>query len=253
MYVYHAEMLKYNIIFVGSENNVVAHTTSDALKSVKIDNWEMNRPPDMSRIPEIQTTMKFQSHADGIIYLSVNSTNTGYICYDGIHRLSAIRQLKETKDVVIDLMLTYSEEKIIAKFRQINRCLPVPSLYTRAERDLQRRENIEGVVKELRSKYPGHFSASSTPNIPNENRDALIDKLTDLMERTDKVTAVSKVEHWIKYLNDLNDFARANLGVLAPKLKPAQLSKCDLSKWYLFAVKNWHIVVVDRYELHMNQ
>ncbi len=244
-------MLKYNIIFVGSENNVVAHTTSDALKSVKIDNWEMNRPPDMSRIPEIQTTMKFQSHADGIIYLSVNSTNTGYICYDGIHRISAIRQLKETKDVVIDLMLTYSEEKIIAKFRQINRCLPVPSLYTRAERSLHLRETVESVVKAIQTKYPGHFSASASPNIPNENRDGFMNKLSsEVLERTDKLTAVSKVEDWLKYLNDLNDFARDNIGILAPKLKHTQLSKCELSKWYLFAVKNWQIVVIDRFEMN---
>lgn len=242
-------MLKYNIIFVGSENNVVAHTTSEALKSVRIDNWEMNRPPDMERIPYIQLSMRWQSYADGIVYLSINKTGDGYICYDGIHRLTAVKKLKEPKDIIIDLMLTYSESKIVEKFKQINECRPVPNLYTKSERDLKQREAIEGVVKELRTKHSGHFSGSSAPNIPNENRDALIDKLTGLMERTDKITAVSKVEHWIKYLNDLNDFARENLGILAPKLKPAQLSKCDLSKWYLFAVKNWHIVVVDRYEL----
>jgi hypothetical protein len=241
-------MFDYDIIFVGSENNVVAHTTSDILNSVRIENWEMNRPPDMERIPEIQRSMRWQTYADGIVYLSVNSTGDGYICYDGIHRLTAIRNLKEKKDVIIDLILTYSEEKIISKFRQLNRCQPVPHLYTKSERNLQLKETIEGVVKELRSKYPGHFSASATPNIPNENRDLFINKLTELEERTDKINAVSNVEHWIKYLNDLNDFTKAKLGIFAPKLTPSQLSKCELSKWYLFAVKNWHIVVVDRYE-----
>lgn len=244
-------MLKYNIIFVGSENNVVAHTTSEALKSVKIDNWEMNRPPDMERIPHIQSSMRWQSYADGIVYLSINKTGDGYICYDGIHRLTAVKKLKEQKDVIIDLILTYSEEKIITRFRQLNSCQPVPDIYTKSERDLQKKKTIEEVVKAVRSKCPGHFSGSANPNIPNENRDAFINKLTDLEERTDQLTSISKIEHWIKYLNDLNDFARENLGVLAPKLKQSQLTKCDTSKWYLFAVKNWHIVVVDRYEFHI--
>lgn len=76
-----------------------------------------------------------------------------------------------------------------------------------------------------------------------------MDKLSkDVLERTDKVTAVSKAEDWINYLNGLNEFVRDNLSVLAPKLTPAQATKCHESKWYLFAVKNWQITVIDRFE-----
>lgn len=245
-------MLSYDIIFTCSDavNNVVAHTTSDALNSATIKNWDMNRPPDMSRIPEIQSSMKHQSYADGIIYLSVNKTGDGYICYDGIHRLTALKSSRETKNVVIDLKLSYSEEQIISKFMRVNRCVPVPSLYTAAERNLHLRETLEQVVKTIQSTYPQRFSSAITPNIPNENRDAFMEKLSkDVLERTDKVSTVSKTEDWIKYLNALNEFIRDNLGVLAPKLTPAQATKCHVSKWYLFAVKNWQIAVIDRFEM----
>lgn len=243
-------MLSYDIIFTCSENNVVAHTTSVSLNSVGVKNWDMNRPPDMSRIPEIQSSMKHQSYADGIIYLSVNKTGDGYICYDGIHRLTALKTSRENKDVVIDLLLSYSEEQIISKFMRVNRCVPVPSLYTAAERNLHLRETLELVVKTIQSTYPQRFSPAITPNIPNENRDAFMEKLTkDVLERTVKVTSVSKAEDWIKYLTALNDFVRNNLNAIAPKLTPSQASKCHVSKWYLFAVKNWQIAVIDRFEM----
>ena len=243
-------MLTYDIIFTCSENNVVAHTTSDALNSAVVKNWDMNRPPDMSRIPEIQSSMKHQSYADGIIYLSINKTGDGYICYDGIHRLTALKSLRENKDVVIDLLLSYSEDQIISKFMRVNRCVPVPSLYTAAERNFHLRETLEQVVKTIQSAHPQRFSQSATPNIPNENRDAFMEKLSkDVLEITDKVTAASKVEDWIKYLNDLNQFVSANIMVLSPKITHSQMNKCLLSKWYLFAVKNWQTVVIEKFEL----
>ena len=240
----------HDIIFKCSENNVVIHTTSDALNSATIKNWEMNRPPDMSRVPDIQASLKYQSYVDGIIYLSINKSGDGYICYDGIHRLTAIKSLRESKNVVVDLMLSYSEDQIISKFMRVNRCVPVPSLYTQAERNLHLRETLEKVVKTIQNTYPQRFSSATTPNIPNENRDIFMNKLTtDVLERTDKVSASSKTEDWLKYLNDLNDFARENIDILAPKLTPAQATKCHVSKWYLFAVKNWQVTVIDRYEM----
>jgi hypothetical protein len=149
-------------------------------------------------------------------------------------------------------MTTYSEDLIISKFMRVNRCVPVPSLYTQAERNLHLRETLETVVKTIQTTYPQRFSSAITPNIPNENRDIFMNKLTsDVLERTGKVSAISKSEDWLKYLNQLNEFARDNLGILAPKLTPAQVSKCHLSKWYLFAVKNWQISVIDRFEMRV--
>jgi hypothetical protein len=72
------------------------------------------------------------------------------------------------------------------------------------------------------------------------------------IERTSKVTALSKPDEWIKYLETLDAFVSDNLISLAPKLTPAQASKCHLSKWYLFAVKNWQVVVVDMKEREMS-
>ena len=243
-------MLSYNVIFKCSENNVVAHTTSSQLASVTIKNWDMNRPPDMSRIPEIQMSMNNQSYADGIIYISVNKIGDGYICYDGIHRLTALKSSRENKDVIVDLLLSYSEDQIISKFMRVNRCVPVPSLYTAAERNFHLRETLEKVVKTIQSTYPQRFSSSVAPNIPNENRDSFMEKLSiDVLERTNKVTAVSKSEDWIKYLNDLNHFVSENIMSLSPKLTPSQMNKCLVSKWYLFSVKNWQTVVIEKFEL----
>lgn len=245
-------MFDYDIIFECSENNVVAHTTSHELNKVSIKNWEMNRPPYMSRIPEIQSSIKNQSYIDGIIYLSMNKTGDGYICYDGIHRLTALKTLREDKDVVIDLLLSYSEDQIVSKFWRVNKCQPVPTLYTAEQGNIKMREVIEKVVHSIQSMRPRLFSPSITPNIPNENRDNFMNKLTnDILERTNKVNKESTYDDWIKYLYLLNDFVRDNLNTLAPKLTPAQSSKCYLSKWYLFAVKNWHIIVVDRYECYV--
>lgn len=246
-------MFTHDIIFKCSENNVVVRTTSNALNTVSIKNWEMNRPPDASRIPDIQYALNNQSYLDGIIYLSVNKKCDGYICYDGIHRLTALNATRENKNVIVDLLMSYSEDQIISKFIRVNRCVPVPSLYTEAERDLHLRKTLEIVVKTIQSKHPERFSAAVNPNIPNENRDVFMEKLSnEVLERTSKVTALSKPDEWIKYLETLNTFVSDNLISLAPKLTPAQASKCHLSKWYLFAVKNWQVVVVDMKEREMS-
>jgi hypothetical protein len=76
-----------------------------------------------------------------------------------------------------------------------------------------------------------------------------MNKLTnDILERTSKVNKESTYEDWIKYLHLLNDFVRDNLIELAPKLTAAQVVKCNNCKWYLFAVKNWQITVIDRFD-----
>jgi len=243
-------MFDYDIIFECSENNVVAHTTSYELNKVSIENWEMNRPPYMPRIPEIQSSIKNQSYVDGIIYLSMNKTGDGYICYDGIHRLTALKTLRADKDVVIDLLLSYSEDQIVSKFWRVNKCQPVPTLYTTEQGNIKMREVIEKVVHFIQSTHPRLFSPSITPNIPNENRDVFMNKLTnDILERTNKVNKESTYEDWIKYLHSLNEFVRDNIIDLAPKLTASQGIKCNNSKWYLFAVKNWQITVIDRFEL----
>lgn len=205
------------------------------LSQYTIVNWQLNRPPDPTRIPEIIHQLKKQDYVDGTIYLT--NHNDTMVCYDGIHRIMALRKLSQTEHInhklFIHYLPEYNEEKIRQKFETLNKCIPVPEIYTTAHQQLQEKQHIEDIVSHLMCTYPKIFKPSLRPNIPHENRDRLTDKIhlimkdgsydfSDMIQWLDKFNA-----HMIEQLNNI-------------KLTKKQMNKCMETECYLFIRKDWH-------------
>jgi hypothetical protein len=99
-----------------NENTYIYGITYQYLKEIQIENWIYNRPPDYTRIPEIIKQLEKQNYVDGFIYLVKYGENK-YYCYDGIHRLEALRYLYERNNkinhkIIIHLINNYDEQEI---------------------------------------------------------------------------------------------------------------------------------------------
>lgn len=232
-----------------SDGSILLGVTWKSLSKMEIENWEMNRPFDSVRIPDIVEQLKKQNYVDGIIYLVCK--NNKLICYDGIHRIEALKRLS-SKDpttnhsIVIHYYPVYREETIIQKFIVLNKCVPVPQVYTTAHRELDRRNKIESIIKHFHSNYNKMFTSSSRPKIPHENRDVFTDKIDDIMkeldiysERSDDIIGAME-----KYNEQMRDY-RCKV-----KLSKKQLDKCEKNGCYIFIRKDWKYNFVRFYRKH---
>jgi len=245
--------LNYKVITKCDNNTYLYGIRYKELRKMEIKNWIYNRPPDMVRIPEIANILEKQNYLDGFIYLVKYGENK-YYCYDGIHRLEALKYLykrnnefnnKVNHKIIIHLITTYDEYDIKKKFELLNKCVPVPEIYTKATQELNKKNIIEEVVYYLYEKYNSHFSPNKKPNIPNENRDVLMDKLRELINNNEKMNMLKKEQ--IKKLFELfNNKMKGKQNHL--KLTNKQKMKCEKNNCFIFASKNW----VKGFELLIN-
>jgi hypothetical protein len=215
-----------------------------------ISNWKFNRPYDSTRIPEIVEQIKKQDYIDGIIYLA--SRENKIICYDGIHRIEALKFLqKENPDIshkiIIHYYPFYNEQLIKQKFETLNKCVPVPELYTSAHKELNIKNLIENIVKHYQNKYYNMFKASSKPNIPHENRDNFTDKILHIIQELE----LSDIDYnkFIIVMDNYNDFMREAKN--NSKLSKKQIEKCDIYNCYLFIEKEWNFKFIRFYRKYI--
>ncbi len=219
------------------DQSVLLHTDWHTLRSFYIRNWEKNRPPNMQRIHDISQTILTQGYTDGLLYV-FRISDTEYVCYDGIHRLEALRSLPELSNVSVLLhyMDIYNEEWVERKFKQINKCIPVPELYTESQCRLERMELIQSTVEYVFQKYPKIFTLSVHPRVPNQSRDILTDQLSDIVSElniTDKQNFHSLLDRWNAYMrHSVETVHSIHLGV-------KQLEKCRKTNCFMFVSKDW--------------
>jgi hypothetical protein len=61
-----------------------------------VKNWEYNRPPDMARCPDIARYIyNSRKPVDTMVYLSFTNIKEVFEVIDGIHRLTALKIIKE--------------------------------------------------------------------------------------------------------------------------------------------------------------
>lgn len=222
------------------------------LSQYDIQNWDLNRPPDSARIPEIMKQLKNQDYVDGVIYLT--NIDGNIVCYDGIHRIEALKLLSHDIDCMIDHKVfvhyypVYNERHIKDKFETLNKCIPVPEIYTSAHRELDTKQIVEEVVKYFTEKYASMFKASKKPNLPHENRDSFTDKVYNIITEL--------LLHEFRYNKIIELFIQFNVLMCEKqrflKLSAKQLKKCNEQDCYMFARKDWdRVFIVSFYNNHL--
>lgn len=231
-------------------------TTWKRLQNIQIKNWEYNRPADMVRIPDIAKQLKKQNYLDGFIYLvkapkterentktiSTHQNKNVYYCYDGIHRIEALRYLSNDTTVnndhkiVVHVYYDYDEMEIKRKFETLNKCIPVPEIYTKAEQELNMKKRIDEIVNHFYKKYIKHFSSNRRANIPNENRDIFIEKMTEFFQEHNELLSFHSSK-LIEMIEQFNLIMKEKARVV--KMTRKQYEKCCKNNCFLFIRKNW--------------
>lgn len=218
-------------------------TTWSKLSKYNIENWEFNRPPDMTRIPDIEKHMKLHDYIDGTIYMFKSDENT-LVCFDGIHRIKALQQLHNISNentfdhkIIIHLYDVYNKEQIKNKFEILNKTIPLPEIYTKAHRELDTKNKVENIVKHFTEKYPNMFRPSKTPHAPHENRDRFNDRVYDILMNELQIIEFNESK-LIRLFEEFNTTLKERKEHL--RISKKQLDKCITNDCFVFAPKNWH-------------
>jgi hypothetical protein len=192
-------------------------------KTLDVRQWKYNRPPDMSRIPEIHNWMKQFHRMDGVLNLAYIQ-NEGLVCFEGNHRRLALEGLDIP--VLLDIVWDATHDSVKHEFQRLNKSVSVPDLYV-VENDATLRVEIEEAVNTFRKKYATHESSSGRPIRPNFNRDKLTDEFTRLQKEL-RIPVCELVER----LEKLNEKYKAKDRT---KLSLNVQVKCNMSDLWLFA------------------
>lgn len=244
-------LLSYN------DNHSIYKITINDLLVDTVKNWQYNRPPDMVRCPDIARYIyNSRKPVDTMVYLSFNNKKEIFEVIDGIHRITALKIIKEENSkplnlleqtdfgsgndanwlynqyIIVNIRFNATVGDLIEIFKNLNKSQTVPELYIR-DQVKEKRNIIETIANEWIVKYKKHFSSSSNPNIGNTNRNKFVDLL-------DKIYEIHKLddsnsEKLRKLLDDANCKISANI--------PTKASidirlKCKDSGCYLFLYKN---------------
>lgn len=174
-------------------NEIVLKVQLKDLLNAKIKNWHGNRPPDKVRCNDIALWIYNNNpKINTSFYMIYNNLKKRFEIFDGIHRLTALRQLKEdseniyskieNQEVIVYMYFNTTEGQVIDLFTSLNKCVSVPELYSSNQKE-EKRNAIEAICKEWQKKYKGAFSPSTNPNLGKMNRDTFIDLLDKLYEK----------------------------------------------------------------------
>lgn len=230
------------------------------IKELLVDsvvNWQYNRPPDMARCPDIARYIyNSREPVDTMIYVTFNNINDTFDVLDGIHRLTALKLIKQENSKKLDLITpgefgsngdaTWLYEQYIIvnirfnsnlgelfeAFQNLNKCQAVPEIYFRDSKR-EKKDLIESIANDWYVRYKGHFSSSDKPQIGNTNRNKFIELLDKLYDKHN-ITETNKY-----LLRDLLETANNKISENIPsKAKEPIRLKCKETGCYLFLYKN---------------
>jgi len=211
----------------------------------------------MERIPIIAENIYNKGNPiETMFYLSFNKQNEKFDVLDGIHRITALKLIKDeiskplleqnkfcsdnnnanwlfTQSVLVNIRFNSTHGDLSNAFQDLNSCRPVPELYMGNHEAKTKVKIIDNIANDWYHKYKKHFSGDNVinPNTGNTNRDKfvnLLDKLYDKHECKDE-----------NKLRDILDNANEQLSKEKfPKVSDKVLSKCKETGCYLFLLKN---------------
>lgn len=265
------EFIPSNIIpiimthFFKSSELVLAYNEHHAIYKIKINdllvssvkNWEYNRPPDMARCPDIARYMyNSRKPIDTMLYLSFNNIKEVFEVLDGIHRITALKIIKEENSKPLDLLehhdfgsgndatWLYNQYllvnirfnstlgELIEAFKNLNKSQTVPELYMR-DNAKEKRDIIDTIANEWFVKYKKHFSSSANPITGNTNRNKFVELLDKLYDKH------HIDESSCNTFRRLIDEANARVSMIIPGKASIDIRvKCRETGCYLFLYKN---------------
>lgn len=215
------------IYSLGKEDIYLADSRIISKKS-KI--WSRNRPPDFERVEEIKNHILEKNLVDGIIYLA--ETKEGLICYDGNHRREALKMLDKNFKILVNIVKNPSEEFLIEKFRDLNKCVPITDLVFSSTTTRDEIQKIKIVCEHFMKKWKEHRKGSSRPRKPNFNQNMLENKIDTVLKKYKKDINEISQEEIIKYTDLYNLKIKKNLDNY--KIKKEIKDKCLRNNCYLF-------------------
>jgi hypothetical protein len=206
--------------------NVFLHLWNSRDFNIKLKNAPFNRPPDEIRILQIMETYKErQTFVDGVIH--VYRKGDEHICYDGIHRISAIMRLAEEgiyRNFIYEI-LDAPEEAAKIRFTNINNRVEVPDIFVSYNTDTD--VYIEVFNRFFTDKYKSHLSASMRAQRPNINRDVFLNLIKEYKGTVDEI---------LQILYAKNEEMKRKIEAKPAAITAKQLQKCRSTGLYLFAL-----------------
>lgn len=245
------------LILSYSDNHALYKIMIRDLLVDSIKNWEYNRPPDMARCPDIARYIyNSRKPIDTMVYLSFNNLKQIFEVLDGIHRITALKIIKEENSkplellcqcdfgsgndaawlfnqyIIVNVRFNATKGELIEAFENLNKSQSVPELYIRDPKK-EKRDIIENIANEWFVRYKKHFSSSANPIIGNTNRNKFVELLDKLYEKY-KIDETNSDK-----LRKLLDDANLNISTNIPSKASIDIRvKCKETGCYLFLYKN---------------
>lgn len=247
----------YETILSYTDNHLICKIKIKDLLSESVKNWEYNRPPDMARCPDIARYIyNSRKPIDSMIYLSFNNPKEIFEVLDGIHRITALKIIKQENSALLDLLCPgdfgscndaswiYEQYllvnirfnstlgELIEAFKNLNKSQVVPDLYIR-DNTKEKRDIIDSIANEYYVKFKKHFSSATNPITGNTNRNKFVDLLDKLYDKH-RIDASSA-----NTLRRLLETANTKIATIIPsKVSVDVRVKCKETNCYLFLFKN---------------
>ena len=220
-------------LFTYSQNEYLYMSDGSFLRE-NVTTWKYNRPPDNMKISEIVKVIEENNRhtIEGLIYVAYIDNN--FVCYDGNHRLEALKLLKTKKLVLVNVMVVKNNDEIKRRFVELNKSNPVPEIYTinSSLSSEKMKKMIEDVVDNICKTYSKFRSPSTNPRRPNFNKNIITDLLYRRYKDEDHTTLnASKIFSAILNLN--LDYSQ-NKHINHAKYSVGMLKKCKKGGCYLF-------------------
>lgn len=210
-------------IYKNDKFMIVKTKVSALYKKYNVVNYYKNRDPDQSRIDLLKSVLEEEPVVPQIISGWLHDKNL-YI-YDGIHRITAAKQVSKDLYVMVKIVTVDDENYVIKDFKNINSAICLPFLYLE-ENNVFKRHICEQTVSHLMNKFPKNISPSRNHFKQNFNRDNMIDFLSELEINFNQQNLDEKI---FKLLMECNDVAKNYVNtqnISFPK-------KCVLTQFYL--------------------
>jgi hypothetical protein len=240
-----------------TDNHQICKIKIKDLLGAIVKNWDHNRPPDMSRCPDIARYIyNSKKQIDTMIYLTYTNNKECFEVLDGIHRLTALKIIYNENSrplellcpgefgsnndadwlynqyIIVNIRFNAHKGELIELFETLNKCQIVPDLYIK-DTCKDKRAIIDTIVNDWQEKYKNHFVSSANPICGNTNRNKFVELLDKVYDKYNlDETGESRLRQLLEDANNKIAEAIPSKATITIRLK------CKESGCFLFLLKN---------------